>query len=64
MKSSDNLFSILIAEDDEDNYTLITDAIKSSENKCQVNWVRDGEKLLEFLNSTNDPEVGKKKGLT
>ncbi|MFT4577664.1 MAG: CheY-like chemotaxis protein [Nitrospinales bacterium] len=60
MKNSDNLFSILIAEDDEDDYTLITDAIKSSQNKCQVNWVRDGEELLEFLNSTNDPGVGNK----
>ena len=62
MKNSDSLFSILIAEDDEDDYTLITDAIKSSQNKCQVNWVRDGEELLDFLNTTNDLGVGKNKG--
>ena len=43
MKNEDNLFNILIAEDDEDDYTLITDAIKSSQNKCQVNWVKNGE---------------------
>ena len=61
MKNDDNLFSILIAEDDEDDYTLITDAIKSSQNKCQVNWVRDGEELLDFLNTTNDLGVGKNK---
>ena len=61
MKNSDSLFSILIAEDDEDDYTLITDAIKSSQNKCQVNWVRDGEELLDFLNTTNDLGVGKNK---
>ncbi|MBN4077828.1 response regulator [Nitrospina gracilis] len=61
MKNGDNLFSILIAEDDEDDYTLITDAIKSSQNKCQVNWVKDGEELLNFLYSTNDLGVGKKK---
>ena len=30
MKNEDNLFNILIAEDDEDDYTLIPDAIKSS----------------------------------
>ena len=42
MKNEDNLFNILIAEDDEDDYTLITDAIKSSQNKCHVNWVKDG----------------------
>ena len=61
MKNGDNLFSILIAEDDEDDYTLITDAIKSSQNKCQVNWVKDGEELLNFLYSTSDLGVGKKK---
>ena len=61
MKSNDGTFSILIAEDDEDDYTLITDAIKSSQNKCQVNWVRDGEELLDFLNTTNDLGVGKNK---
>ena len=64
MKNSDNLFSILIAEDDEDDYTLITDAINSSQHKCQVNWVKDGEELLNFLYSTNDPGVGKKRNLT
>ena len=51
----------MIAEDDEDDYTLITDAIKSSQNKCQVNWVKDGEELLNFLYSTSDLGVGKKK---
>jgi CheY-like chemotaxis protein len=61
MKSNDGTFSILIAEDDEDDYTLIIDAIKSSQNKCQVNWVRDGEELLEYLNSTKDLGVGNKK---
>ena len=61
MKKGDNLFSILIAEDDEDDYTLITDAIKSSQNKCQVNWVKDGEELLNFLYSTSDLGVGEKK---
>ena len=64
MKNSDSLFSILIAEDDEDDYTLITDAIKSSQNKCQVNWVKDGEEFFDFLYSTNDLGGGKKIGLT
>jgi CheY-like chemotaxis protein len=60
MKNNDNVINILIAEDDEDDYTLITDSIKSSQNKCQVNWVRDGEELLDFLNATSDLEVGDK----
>jgi hypothetical protein len=61
MKNSDNLFSILIAEDNEDDYTLITDSINLSQHKCQVNWVKDGEELFNFLYSTNDPRSCKKK---
>ena len=64
MKNGDNLFSILIAEDDEDDYTLITDAIKSSQNKCHVNWVKDDEEFFDFLYSTNNLGGGKKIGLT
>ena len=60
MKNEDNLFNILIEEDDGDDYTLITDAIKSSQYKCQVNWVKDGEEFLDFLYSTNDLGGGKK----
>ena len=41
MKNEDNLFNILIAEDDEDDYTLITDAIKSSQNKCCLLYTSD-----------------------
>ena len=37
MKNEDNLFNILIAEDDGDDYTLINDAIKSSQYKCHLN---------------------------
>ena len=53
MKNEDNLFTILIAEDDEDDYTLIIDALKSSQNKCQVNWVKEGVDFIDFLYSTN-----------
>ena len=61
MSDSDSLFNLLIAEDDEDDYILITDAINSSQNKCQVNWVRDGEELIDFLNSTIGLEDGSKR---
>jgi hypothetical protein len=64
MKNEDNLFTILITEDDEDDYTLIIDALKSSQNKCQVNWVKDGEEFLDFLYCTNDLGGGNKIGLT
>lgn len=61
MSDSDSLFNLLIAEDDEDDYILITDALNSSQNKCQVNWVRDGEELIDFLNSTIGLEDGSKR---
>ena len=64
MKNEDNLINILIAEDDEDDYTLIIDAIKSSQNKCRVNWVKDAEQFLDLLYSSNDLGGGKKIGLT
>lgn len=60
MKNNENIINILIAEDDEDDYTLIIDSIKSSQKNCQVNWVRDGEELIKYLNSTSDHEVGNK----
>ncbi len=60
MKTNENLLTILIAEDDEDDYTLITDVLKIaqkdvleiSQNEIQIHWVRDGEELVEYLNST------------
>ncbi len=55
MNSSDKLFNIVIAEDDEDDYTLISDALKLTQNKCQIDWVKDGEELMDFLNSTIEP---------
>jgi len=44
-------FSILIAEDDEDDYLLILDALKEAGIKNEVNWVKDGSETLEFLSS-------------
>ncbi|MBC8285210.1 MAG: response regulator [Nitrospinae bacterium] len=49
-------FNILIAEDDEDDYTLITDVLKLSKNECIINWVRDGEEVINFLNASIEPE--------
>lgn len=56
MKNADKLFNIVIAEDDEDDYTLISDALKLSRNNCHIIWVKDGEELIDFLNSTIEPE--------
>ncbi len=52
MEISDRSYSILIADDDEDDFTLIAEALKASGSENPVNWVRDGEELMDFLNST------------
>lgn len=52
MNNSEKTFNILIAEDDEDDYALISDALKLSQINCQISWVRDGEELMELLSST------------
>ena len=44
--------SIIIAEDDEDDYLLIIDALKEAEVKTDIIWVKDGQELINFLFST------------
>lgn len=40
---------ILLAEDDEDDYVLITDALKESKVANDIYWVKDGVELMEYL---------------
>lgn len=40
---------ILLAEDDEDDHLLITEALAESRVVNEVRWVRDGEELLDYL---------------
>ena len=40
---------ILIAEDDEDDYLLITDTLKEYRIANAIRWVRYGEELMEYL---------------
>jgi len=44
-------FSILIAEDDEDDYLLTLEALREAKFKNTVHWVKDGNEILEYLNS-------------
>ncbi|MEK9627780.1 MAG: response regulator [Nitrospinota bacterium] len=60
MSNEEKIFKIIIAEDDEDDYALISDSFKLIQKNCQTDWVRDGEELLDFLNSTIDPNGIKK----
>ena len=44
-------FSILIAEDDEDDYLLTLEALKEAKFKHTVHWVKDGNEIMEYLSS-------------
>jgi CheY-like chemotaxis protein len=44
-------FNIVIAEDDEDDYLLIAEAFNKVEGVGSIHWVKDGEELLNHLNS-------------
>lgn len=51
MNQNSNPFSILIAEDDEDDYLLILEALKEAGVHNEVHWVKDGVEVVEFLSS-------------
>ncbi len=40
---------ILLAEDDEDDYILIRDALVESRVINDLHWVKDGEELMDYL---------------
>lgn len=51
-------YSILVAEDDQEDKELVISAIKDSQIKCQVNLVSDGVELLHYLQSSKQkPDV-------
>src|SRR6476619_3720581 len=41
--------TILLAEDDEDDYFLFCEAIKDFQDPLKLNWVRNGEELMDEL---------------
>ncbi|WP_341226153.1 response regulator [uncultured Arcticibacterium sp.] len=43
---------ILIAEDDEDDQMLMKSAFKDNKVECQLEFVPDGEKLMEYLEAS------------
>ena len=46
--------NIVIAEDDEDDYLLIVETLKKVDNIGFIHWAKDGEELLNFLDSCED----------
>ena len=51
---------IVIAEDDENDYLLIAEALKKEGTVGFIHWVKDGEELLNYLDACdkldNSPE--------
>lgn len=41
--------TVLIAEDDIDDYLLLSEVITSELGKVKINWVKDGEDCLDYL---------------
>ena len=52
MSANTNGFQILIAEDDEDDYLLTMEALKEAGVETQIKWVKDGEEVMDYLNSS------------
>lgn len=49
MTNDKQAVTILIAEDDEDDYVLISDTLKEYRVTNSINWVKDGEELMDYL---------------
>jgi len=49
MANFQKCLNIVIAEDDEDDYLLIAEALKKEGNIGFINWAKDGEELLNYL---------------
>ena len=46
--------NIIIAEDDEDDYLLISEALKQSDGIDSIHWAKDGEELLSYLDTCEE----------
>lgn len=51
MNSLQRNFNILIAEDDEDDYLLIAEALMKVESIDLIHWVKNGEELFSYLDA-------------
>ena len=49
MAEGNKQYSILYAEDSEDDFLLIKDALEETNSEAKLIWVRDGQELLDYL---------------
>lgn len=59
MKNNEAPKRILLAEDDEDDFILFREALNAYEAPVHLEWVKDGEELMDLLkmNVTELPEM-------
>jgi CheY-like chemotaxis protein len=48
---------LLVAEDDEDDFALLKDAFAETDPSANVEWVKDGEELLHYLDNEKHPDL-------
>jgi len=58
MNQTPKSFTILIAEDDEDDYLLTLEALKEAGVDNEVHWVKDGDALMDYLASATHGSNG------
>ncbi len=54
MAEDKNKHIILVVEDDEDDYFLISSTLESTEFDCDVHWVKNGEEAMGYLLRQNE----------
>lgn len=57
MSDNPNAITILIADDDPDDRLLISDALEDSRLANNIDFVKDGEDLMDYLNRANEYET-------
>ncbi len=45
---------VLIAEDDEDDFSFFEEAVKECNSATDVRWVKDGEEALDYINRRDE----------
>lgn len=56
MNNSHKQLNIIIAEDDEDDYLLIAEALNKVDSIDSIHWAKDGEELLDFLDACEESD--------
>ncbi|MBC8288360.1 MAG: response regulator [Nitrospinae bacterium] len=49
VKTLRNKVSVLVMEDDADDYSLVADAVKSCSAEASLQWVQDGDQAIDYL---------------